>query len=237
VTTRTDAGAPHRARRLRPGRAGSAIALGAVLLLLAGGLGWRLTRGVEEFGAGTGLGPATSVQARLAADAGVPVAAGRLPGTPAVPPLRLEIPAIKVTAPVDAVGLDQATGEVDLPRDVDTVGWYRYGPDLGSTAGSVTIAGHVDGAAQGKGAFFRLREVPAGARVVVFGSDGAPRSFTVVSREVFAKTAMPMDRLFARDGRLRLTLITCGGPFDRKTRHYRDNVVLTAVPIGVFQGK
>jgi hypothetical protein len=28
-----------------------------------------------------------------------------------------------------------------------------------------------------------------------------------------------------------LTLITCGGPFDARTRHYRDNVVVTAEPV------
>jgi hypothetical protein len=39
-----------------------------------------------------------------------------------------------------------------------------------------------------------------------------------------------LDKYFARDGAVRLTLITCGGPFDQDTRHYRDNVVVTAVP-------
>jgi hypothetical protein len=37
--------------------------------------------------------------------------------------------------------------------------------------------------------------------------------------------------MFARDGLLRLRLITCDGPFDAKTRHYRDNVVVTASPV------
>ena len=32
-----------------------------------------------------------------------------------------------------------------------------------------------------------------------------------------------------RDGR-GLRLVTCGGEFDRSTRHYRSNVVVTAVP-------
>lgn len=29
----------------------------------------------------------------------------------------------------------------------------------------------------------------------------------------------------------RLVLITCGGPFDRRTRHYRDNVIVYASPV------
>jgi len=31
-------------------------------------------------------------------------------------------------------------------------------------------------------------------------------------------------------GRPRLVLATCGGPFIQSAGHYRDNVVLTAVP-------
>jgi hypothetical protein len=29
----------------------------------------------------------------------------------------------------------------------------------------------------------------------------------------------------------RLSLITCGGPFDHDSGHYRDNIVVTAVPV------
>ena len=46
------------------------------------------------------------------------------------------------------------------------------------------------------------------------------------------KTRIPLERYFARDGALRVTLITCGGPFDRTTGHYRDNVVVTAEAVG-----
>ena len=60
------------------------------------------------------------------------------------------------------------------------------------------------------------------------GPDGQAARFRVVGRETYRKTAIPLERYFARDGAPRLTLITCGGPFDRGTRHYRDNVVVTA---------
>jgi hypothetical protein len=39
---------------------------------------------------------------------------------------------------------------------------------------------------------------------------------------------LPLDRLFARDGPPRLTLITCGGPFLPEFGSYRDNVVVVA---------
>lgn len=161
----------------------------------------------------------------------VPVIAGELPAGPKIiPPVRLVIPAIGVTATVDAVGINARTNEFEVPPSVDQVGWYRYGPGLEAEAGSVVVAGHVDSAKQGKGAFFRLRELDQGDTLTATGSDGEARRYRVVAREEYAKTKIPLDRYFARDGKPRLTLITCGGPFDAKARKYRDNIVVTAVP-------
>jgi hypothetical protein len=178
-------------------------------------------------------GAAASALASPSAPAtgGVPVQAGALPSAAAaVAPAQLKIGRLGLTARVDAVGIDAATGDFAVPPSIDEVGWYRFGPGLEATAGSIVIAGHVDSAEQGKGAFFRLRELTPGDAVTVTGSDGTSRVFTVVAREIFAKTAVPLERYFARDGAVRLTLITCGGPFDARTRHYRDNVVITAQP-------
>ncbi|WP_432904268.1 class F sortase [Micromonospora matsumotoense] len=161
----------------------------------------------------------------------VPVTAGDLPtGERTVPPVKLRIPAIDVTATVNPVGVDTRTDEFDVPPSVDQIGWYRYGPGLETDAGSVVIAGHVDSSEQGKGAFFRLRELDRGDTLTATGADGKQRPYRVVAREEYVKTKIPLDRYFARDGKPRLTLITCGGPFDPKTRHYRDNIVVTAVP-------
>ncbi|MFI6268589.1 class F sortase [Micromonospora zamorensis] len=161
----------------------------------------------------------------------VPVTVGELPADAAiVPPVRLVIPGIDVTATVNAVGINERTNEFEVPPSVDQIGWYRYGPGLETDAGSVVIAGHVDSAKQGKGAFFRLRELDQGDTLTATGSDGEARQYRVVAREEYAKTKIPLDRYFARDGKPRLTLITCGGPFDAKARKYRDNIVVTAVP-------
>ncbi|KAB1939309.1 class F sortase [Micromonospora sp. ALFpr18c] len=161
----------------------------------------------------------------------VPVTAGELPAdAETIPPVRLVIPEINVTATVNAVGVNERTNEFEVPPGVNQIGWYRYGPGLETAAGSVVIAGHVDSAKQGKGAFFRLRELDQGDTLTATGSDGKARRYRVVAREEYAKTKIPLDRYFARDGKPRLTLITCGGPFDAKARKYRDNIVVTAVP-------
>ncbi|WP_326555045.1 class F sortase [Micromonospora sp. NBC_01813] len=169
-------------------------------------------------------GPAPS------AAAAVPVRPGALPeAAAALAPTRLAIPAIDVVARVDPVGIDPDSGEFDVPPSVDRVGWYRFGPGLDTGAGSLVIAGHVDGAGQGPGAFFRLRELSQGDRIEVVAGDQV-REFRVVGREEYDKSEIPLDRYFARDGEPRLTLITCGGPFDAAARRYRDNIVVTAVP-------
>jgi sortase (surface protein transpeptidase) len=147
----------------------------------------------------------------------------------AVTPTGLRIPKLKLTATIIPVGVDD-NGDFAVPPSVDRVGWYRYGPGFAADRGSIAIAGHVDSAEQGKGAFFKLGSLSPGDTVVLTDSEGATREFKVVGRERYAKTKIPLDRYFARDGKPRLTLITCGGPFDASTGHYRDNVVVTAVP-------
>ncbi|MEU8331079.1 class F sortase [Micromonospora sp. NPDC048839] len=172
-----------------------------------------------------------STPAATASAPSVPVTVGELPTDAVIiPPVRLVIPEIDVTATVNAVGINERTNEFEVPPSVDQIGWYRYGPGLEATAGSVVVAGHVDSAKQGRGAFFRLRELDQNDTLTVTGSDGTARRYRVVAREEYAKTRIPLDRYFARDGRTRLTLITCGGPFDAKARKYRDNIVVTAVP-------
>ncbi|MFG2045880.1 class F sortase [Micromonospora sp. NPDC048935] len=172
-----------------------------------------------------------SAPATTASVPSVPVTAGELPAVTAIiAPVRLVIPEIDVTATVVAVGINERTNEFEVPPSVEQIGWYRYGPGLEAPAGSVVIAGHVDSARQGRGAFFRLRELDQGDTLTATGSDGAARRYRVVAREEYAKTRIPLDRYFARDGKPRLTLITCGGPFDARARRYRDNIVVTAVP-------
>ena len=85
----------------------------------------------------------------------LPTATAR-PAAPAPPaavaaPVRLSVPARGIDAPLDPVGVEPE-GEMTLPRDVDRVGWYRFGPAPGAAEGTVVLAGHVDDVDQGLGA-------------------------------------------------------------------------------------
>jgi sortase (surface protein transpeptidase) len=142
-------------------------------------------------------------------------------------PLRLDIPALGVRAPIIPVGI-RAAGAMEVPRDVATVGWYRFGPSPGRT-GSALLVGHVDSRVQGAGVFYRLSEAEPGAVVRVRLSGGQSETFEVVSRSLVPKDRLPRP-IFARNGDPMLTLVTCGGSFDRAAGAYTHNVLVGAVP-------
>lgn len=144
-------------------------------------------------------------------------------------PVRVRLAGIDVDAEVVAVGVDDR-GEMEVPHDVDTVGWCRFGPGPGSDAGSAVLSGHVDDRIQGRGAFFDLTDAGVGDPVRVELADGSDAAYRVSHVERIDQAALPVDRFFARDGAPHLTLVTCGGDFDHSTRNYRDNVVVTAEP-------
>ena len=57
-------------------------------------------------------------------------------------------------------------------------------------------------------------------------------TYVVQAVRSYPKAALPVE-VFDRSGAPRLVLITCGGSFDRRTRHYADNIVAYAVPHGL----
>ena len=76
----------------------------------------------------------------------------------------MHIPALGVDTAIIPVGVDD-NGQLDIPEDVQTVGWYRFGPAPGATQGSAVLTGHVDDYRQGAGALADLvqhRVSPAG---------------------------------------------------------------------------
>lgn len=150
-------------------------------------------------------------------------------------PRGITIPSLGVEAPIDVVGLI-GDGKVEVPTDVRRTGWYQYSQVAGSTTGSTVVVGHKDGVEQGAGAFYSLGELQLGDRIVVTTEGGERLRYEVVARESFDKEVVPLADLFSGAGPHRLTLITCGGPFDATTLGYTDNVVITAVALSDRRG-
>ncbi len=152
--------------------------------------------------------------------------AGRTPGRP-VRPVRVEVPAAGLAAPLRPVGVDDA-GAMALPADPAVLGWYRYGPAPGAGTGSVVLAGHLDSRRYGLGPLVGLREVGPGDTVRVDSREGV-RRYTVVEVRRFDRQALP-EELFSRAGPERLRIITCGGEYLPDRGGYQQNLVVTAVP-------
>ena len=124
---------------------------------------------------------------------------------------------------------DRGDGQLTLPEDPGTVGWWVGSTPAGDPRGSTIVAGHVDSAGEGLGALAVLRTLPLGTAVVLVDAFGTRHPYRVAARRSYPKTALLADVLPA--ARIpRLVLITCGGPFDQVRHSYRDNLVVYAVP-------
>lgn len=143
---------------------------------------------------------------------------------PVAVPARIEVPAIGITAPMRPVGLDDRGG-LDVPVGGGT-GWFERSSRPGEP-GFAVIGGHVD-STRGPDVFYRLRELVAGNEIVVRTADGEVLTFRVDTVERQRKDALSTSRMWDDADRPMLALITCGGPFDRAKRTYRDNVIVYA---------
>lgn len=145
-------------------------------------------------------------------------------------PVRVTIPSLSVDAAVMPVGLDDANA-VEIPSDIDKVGWYELGVPPGAHRGSAVLVGHRDGRVQGHGVFYDLGLLDVGDRIEVLGESNESVKYRVVARESIVKKRLPYEELFAVDGPPRLTLISCGGLYDGQNGGYQENVVVTAVRV------
>jgi sortase (surface protein transpeptidase) len=149
------------------------------------------------------------------------------PDLPEGEPATVRIPAIDVDVELVRLGLE-ADGAMEVP-DFGLAGWYAEGPPPGHP-GPAAIAAHVDSRA-GPDVFYRLRELEPGDEVHVAYDTGDEVTFVVADRERLPKDELPAERIWPVTSDPLLTLITCGGEFDREVRHYRDNVIVYTRPL------
>ena len=144
-------------------------------------------------------------------------------------PVTLRIPGIDVTSPVRQVGLaDDNTIEAPRPGPhYDDAAWYRYSRTPGE-AGTSIIEGHVDSAKGGPSVFYRLGDLHDGDKVYVHRRDGSVAVFVVDKVRRYRKERFPTRAVYENTREPSLRLVTCGGPFDRGSGHYRDNVIAFA---------
>jgi LPXTG-site transpeptidase (sortase) family protein len=155
---------------------------------------------------------------------------------------RMRIPAINVDAPIGrrVVAKDGVLLDPIGPSDI---AWYDFAnlPGFGGIPGSggnavfaahVDRAGHLDYAGvdySGPGIFFWLDRLNAGDVIEVTMRGKTLRYAVTWAREVPVADHKDWDTLLASNvGADSITLVTCGGTFDRQTQEYESRLVVRA---------
>ncbi len=145
-------------------------------------------------------------------------------------PERLTLPG-KVSAAV--MPASTVNGLLEVPENVQQVGWWDGSAWAGEPFGATVIAGHVDSATEGIGFFARLLTIQVGDAIAL-RADSHRLKYRVTSVRKVAKKALATDsQALKHTGSHRLVLITCTGNYDRNRGGYESNLVVEAEPTGL----
>lgn len=214
----------------RPGATGR-LFTGVAWAVLLLGL-WLWGRGVTDVNLSS---PTTGDAAAVGRPLDVELPAAHRP-VKAAKPQRIDVDALHIQAPVVQRGLD-AGGAVDPPPygQAGVVGWYGAGAQPGQR-GTALFVGHVDTETK-PAVFYHLSEARPGDTVRVVRDDGSVAAFTVDDVQVFDRDRFDAAKAYGphHSDRAELRLITCGGTFDKASRTYTANVVVSAYLSGIEQ--
>lgn len=163
---------------------------------------------------------------RVTASAAVPAGSARPQR-----PTRITLPD-GVSVSIEPVGT-QPDGNLEAPADITVAGWWDSGSRIGDPFGAIVVAAHVDSRAQGLGPFSSLLSARAGDRIRLLSAQ-LRQDFKIARIQLVAKTDLAgLASAFSVQGRGRLVLITCAGPYEPSNGGYQNVVVITASPSGV----
>lgn len=150
--------------------------------------------------------------------------AGSAPAHGLAAPVSVSIPRLQLHQ--DLIELNVTGGTLEVPTNYSDVGWWRDGPSPGEH-GSAVLVGHVD-SKTGPAVFYELSAIHIGDPIVVRHADGTKSKFRVSNATLYPRESFPSSTVYREHGRPTLTLLTCGGIYDRTAGHYDGNLVVTA---------
>ncbi len=147
-------------------------------------------------------------------------------GLPESAPERIDIPRLRMHAPLMAVD-ESSDGSIDTPpySKPGMAGWYDGSVTPGQV-GTATIVGHVD-THRGPAVFYLLSTVRRGDTIDVRRADNSTAQFTVDAVRVIPRSHFD-NSIYGNASVPELHLITCGGHYNRKAKEYSSNVVVFA---------
>lgn len=138
-------------------------------------------------------------------------------------PKYIDLPTIKGGGYLQNVGVDQKKA-VAVPNNIHMAGWFVDTVRPGEMGNSV-IDGHVNGRVNA-GIFKNLAKLKKGDKFTIEFGDSSKKSFEV-EEIVTVKTADAASVLFSQKPGItkQVSLITCGGTFDKKIQQYDQRVI------------
>jgi LPXTG-site transpeptidase (sortase) family protein len=134
------------------------------------------------------------------------------------------IPSIGVDAPIVQVGIDSGYKMV-VPSNARDIAWLDQGGIPGVTQ-NIVLAGHIS-YNRVAGSFNQISRMQAGDLVEVF-IDGEKRTYQVKWNCAFPFDTDRAAQIMGYTQTESLTLITCGGVFDRAARTHNQRIVVRA---------
>ena len=177
----------------------------------------------------TGLLTATSLTATATADPATDTTAPAV-GNRNGPNLALDLPTINAKGPITPVGT--SNGEMNVPANQRLLGWLRTTGLPGDKVGNMVIAGHVASNNGSPGTLNRLKTIKRGAKLHLT-LNGTRHTFKVTGKTTYRRGKALPANIFATTGPFRLRIVTCTNKqtYANGTYHYRDNLVVTAIPV------
>ncbi len=139
-------------------------------------------------------------------------------------PMRLKIPRINVSAPVEYVGLT-AGGDMGIPAGHSGVAWFNLGPHPGAK-GSAVIAGHFGWKEGIPAVFDNLDKLQKGDKLYVLDDKGATSTFVVTGTRIFGEHDDASVVFASSDGKAHLNLVTCQGVWNKNKASYSSRLVV-----------
>lgn len=138
---------------------------------------------------------------------------------------KVSLPSLGVEAPIVKVGVDPA-GLMVVPKNARDVAWLDQGEiPLGPTQ-NVVMAGHINYSRRA-GSFSRIQNMKPGD-IVTLSMNGKTWQYRVQWTCLFDRQTTQAARIMGYTENPSVTLISCGGVFDRRARTHNKRVAVRA---------
>jgi len=130
------------------------------------------------------------------------------------------------TLDIEDVGVEE-DGFLGVPSGWFTAGWYKDSARAGEQ-GNIVLDGHYDTNTGAPGAFWELKDLQIGDKVLLTDALGRKFEYAVTQKSYIAITDPERAKVFDSTQAKELTLITCGGVWDYASGTYNKRLVIKA---------